>query len=586
LDLDASAIASRQDTSEVSRKKLVEKSKEFKKSASEEGRREVSPLLKAFQSEVDALTKRSKAAETAFLNTYKKLIDIPDCIPVLEQAVALQQKLERAQDCEIENKQLRETLEEYNSEFAHVKNQEVTINRLKEQLKQLELRMEQSVEERVKRREAELVSEFNEKERQLEKAQEEVEARMTLADSKVSTMRQALEATQSELIELKNKFDREGAARSSEVDILMTDLDRANQRAELAERELESTRENTTLSSRHSSQLHLDVSELEAQLNSKEQEILHLFESNQKLQSELVGLRGEAVREREALKEEQGRRDAQVRAMEEKLASQKDYDDVKRELTIMKSVEFAGQVEGGQSTSKPLEVALMEKNRGLQNENTTMKMENAQLKLQLTGLKQEQAELQKTVSTQQALITKLEGDLLHVQPLLSGRDVEAPSLAPVIMADALKESTVLANQRHPSISTPPSTSGPPPYSATTGMNAESLLPIVSSQRERFKQRNVELEAECRHQKESISHLQQESDRLRADNVKLYEKIKFLQSYPASKQKTSGVEDDTVGRYSLQYEARLDPFTAFNQQVCMCVYIILNGTFNSLYPEGP
>ena len=26
-------------------------------------------------------------------------------------------------DCEIENKQLRETLEEYNSEFAHVKNQ-------------------------------------------------------------------------------------------------------------------------------------------------------------------------------------------------------------------------------------------------------------------------------------------------------------------------------------------------------------------------------------------------------------------------------------------------------------------------------
>ena len=77
------------------------------------------------------------------------------------------------------------------------------------------------------------------------------------------------------------------------------------------------------------------MSELEAQLNSKEQEILHLFESNQKLQSELVGLRGEAVREREALKEEQGRRDAQVRAMEEKLASQKDYDDVKRELTLV-----------------------------------------------------------------------------------------------------------------------------------------------------------------------------------------------------------------------------------------------------------
>ena len=50
--------------------------------------------------------------------------------------------------------------------------------------------MDQSVEERVRMREAELVSEFDEKERQLEKAKEELQARMTLADSKVSTMRQ------------------------------------------------------------------------------------------------------------------------------------------------------------------------------------------------------------------------------------------------------------------------------------------------------------------------------------------------------------------------------------------------------------
>lgn len=57
-----------------------------------------------------------------------------------------------------------------------------------------------------------------------------------------------------------------------------------------------------------------------------------------------------------------------------------------------------------------------------------------------------------------------------------------PSLAPAIMADALKSSTLLLDQR------PLSTSG---AAATT---AESLLPIVSSQRERFKQRNAELEA--------------------------------------------------------------------------------------------
>ena len=40
-------------------------------------------------------------------------------------------------------KQLRETLQEYNVEFAHVKNQEGTIQKLREQLKEMDDRMEE-----------------------------------------------------------------------------------------------------------------------------------------------------------------------------------------------------------------------------------------------------------------------------------------------------------------------------------------------------------------------------------------------------------------------------------------------------------
>ena len=42
---------------------------------------------------------------------------------MFEQAEVQQKKLVSAQDLEIENKKLRETLAEYNTEFAHVKNQ-------------------------------------------------------------------------------------------------------------------------------------------------------------------------------------------------------------------------------------------------------------------------------------------------------------------------------------------------------------------------------------------------------------------------------------------------------------------------------
>lgn len=37
---------------------------------------QVAPLLKSFQSEIDKLSQRSKAAEVTFLGLYKKLVDV------------------------------------------------------------------------------------------------------------------------------------------------------------------------------------------------------------------------------------------------------------------------------------------------------------------------------------------------------------------------------------------------------------------------------------------------------------------------------------------------------------------------------
>ena len=46
-----------------------------------------------------------------------------DPVGVLEHAQDIQKKAHKAQDLEIENQKLRETLQEYNHEFAEVKNQ-------------------------------------------------------------------------------------------------------------------------------------------------------------------------------------------------------------------------------------------------------------------------------------------------------------------------------------------------------------------------------------------------------------------------------------------------------------------------------
>uniref|UniRef100_A0A8C7KS31 Homeobox protein cut-like n=1 Tax=Oncorhynchus kisutch TaxID=8019 RepID=A0A8C7KS31_ONCKI len=122
LNATATALANRQDESEQSRKKLIDQSREFKKNTPEDLRKQVAPLLKGFQAEIDAVSKRSKESEAAFLNVYKRFIDVPDPVSALEAAQQLQLKVQRMHDIETENQKLRETLEGYTQEIAEVKN--------------------------------------------------------------------------------------------------------------------------------------------------------------------------------------------------------------------------------------------------------------------------------------------------------------------------------------------------------------------------------------------------------------------------------------------------------------------------------
>lgn len=72
-----------------------------------------------------------------------------------------------------------------------------------------------------------------------------------------------------------------------------------------------------------------------------------------------------------------------------------------------------------------------------------------------------------------------------------------------------------------------------------------MLTIVSSQRDRFRSRNIELESEGRQFQQTIGSLRTDVDSIRADNIKLYEKIKFLQSYGGGSKNNS---NDAEKRY--------------------------------------
>ncbi|KAJ7407310.1 protein CASP-like protein [Willisornis vidua] len=186
----------------------------------------------------------------------------------------------------------------------------------------------------------------------------------------------------------------------------------------------------------------------------------------------------------------------------------------------------------------------------------TQSVRSAELQIQLT-------EAVSALAGQKELVAKLEHDLSTIQALSTVHRPDAegaanPSLEKI--PEPIKEATALFY-------------GHPPSSGTSFPEGQvdSLLSIISSQRERFRARNQELEGENRMMQHTVHALQSELDNLRADNIKLYGKIKFLQSYPGR----GASRDDTEQRYSSQYEERLDPFSSFSRKERQRKYLSLS-----------
>ncbi|XP_018101785.1 protein CASP isoform X3 [Xenopus laevis] len=579
LDTTATVLANRQDESEQSRKNLIDQSREFKKNTPEDLRKQVAPLLKSFQAEIDALSKRSKEAEAAFLNVYKRFIDVPDPVPALDLGQQLQLKVQRMHDIETENQKLRETLDEYNKEFAEVKNQEVTIKALKEKIREYEQTLKNQAENLALEKEQKLQNDFAEKERKLQETQMFTSSKLEETEQKVQLLQTALDKSQAALFDLKAKYDEDTSAKADEIEMIMTDLERANQRAEVAQRETEASKEQlATLnkSLQHVSQAQkasdteqsteaVSHTSLEVELTAKEREIAQLVEDVQRLQASLTKLRENSATQISQLEQQLNTKNSNLKQLEEKLKVQADYEEIKKELNILKSMEFnPSEGSGTQEASKPLEVLLLEKNRSLQSENATLRITNSELSGRSAELQVQVTEAVATMSEQKDLISKLEHDLSTIQSLSAVQRPDAEGADIVTMEKILEPIKEASAQFY---GYPANTASPPLPEG----QMDSLLSIISSQRERFRARNQELEAENRMMHHTMRALQTELDNLRADNIKLYEKIKFLQSYPGRGSKS----DDTELRYSSQYEERLDPFTSFSRKERQRKYLSLS-----------
>ena len=560
LDSKVIEIAQQLEEGDQSRKKLIEQTKDFRRGLNEDQRKLVAPILKSFQVEVDSSSKRSKLMEQVLLKLYKSIIDLPDPVPALESVQRLTKKCERVSDLEIENKQLRETLDEYNNEFKEVKNQEVTIKMLKDKIKDLEEKSEVYLQQRIKEREKEMQKNFSDKEELSKTVQFDLVKKLGETEAKCLSLQAQLQKANNDLYELKSKQDELINAKSCEIDLLMLDLDKMNERAANAERLAEQLSKKSSeynsaeLDKKADLNEQLKTGSFEVELAAKEKEISQLVDDIQKLQIKANKARELHESQRAQLEERLNSRERTVEELENQLRKKSDYDDLKRELGILKMIEFNLSTENTESVSpgapatdpneqqaqKPIEILLLEKNRFLQNENMQVRNKLADLQTKHEAVLNENSNLSRMNVEQKGLIVELEKDLLK---LAKNQKKTSESDLPDNIEQELIESI--------------------PNSGAQQQQTEdmSLFNIVSNQRERFRQRVQELESENLSSKQQISFLTNEIDRLRSDNVKLYEKIKFLKTFSGESSHDSNT-NNVMSKYTNDYESNLDPFAKF------------------------
>lgn len=589
LDNTASDIVAYQRDSTVQRKDLAQKTKNFRKLDDAAKLTEIKGLLKAYQTFIDLLTNHSKATNSAFLQAYSALSDAPDPYPLLEASVdSMLVSEDTLPKLSQENQHLQKNITKLTSQLEETESRLHTETFTRKQL-------ETNLEGKVKEVESSWAAVLEEKKDNWEAKEKALEEKLENQERLLTGIKASYEVNQ----RLKGSEDADtdgqgGHVTNAELEMVNSDLERTS--ARLAEVEA------------RNEQLRLELAQSKSQV-STQSPALEDDPAYMRMRSEnssLIRKLDSARVEKEAFKRDI---DAKLRGLEREIGLLKeerdslkakvqkwsDYDDVKQELEVLKSIEFAtgddddvlvNQAENGSAAKgkgDTLEQLLLARNKKLSDELTILRVSHQDLQSRLENLQEEMSRTNADLERSQNLNAQLENDLANLQAegqnaFPSGASVAgtyaryAPSIAPA--------RTIRGGRTSPTSSIisgfNPRDGGGEAMGGGSGM-----LPMITAQRDRFKKRITQLENELSESHRTISQLRQEIAALQKDNLQLYEKTRYVSTYnrggpsaSSSSAYSSNPNPSTVAiggtgnpgialdRYRKAYESNISPFAAF------------------------
>ncbi|XP_024523570.1 protein CASP-like [Selaginella moellendorffii] len=499
------------------------------------------------------------------------LFEAPDPAPLLEHATT---STARVSELESENRKMRQELEEFRTEAAHLKNQQATLRRLEERNRQLELQMEEKVKELVEMKQRNLAEENQKILEVLKERESSLQEQLRAAHDSVQSMQRLHEFGQSQLFELRAQSEEERAAKQAELTLLSDEVERAQSRLLSLEREKDHLRSQLQAAGSQEEELKtrqdMDTSNtLEASLDAKEKIISELHAELRNLESALSNQKNEHIAEIRKLNAYIHDKENTLQNLQKELAERptsKQLDDLRKQVKILQAVGYnlietedwdaAAQ---GQEISK-LESLLLDKNRKLEHELTQIKVQLSERKTAQDTAEGKSKELEAEVERQRRLISKLEEDILKGY---NSTDRRANKIDDWDLSDS--GITDLIEHGHNSQA-----------AGNQFQEPNSMLEVICSQRDRFRQRLRESEEELRQTRDKNAVLLTELNKCKADNLKLYEKIRYIQDYtkerPLSRGTKKKIDDleggmvsDIESKYKKIYEDDINPFAAFSRK---------------------
>jgi homeobox protein cut-like len=596
LDVAASELVSHQRDSLLKRKDLAQKTKDFKKLDDAAKLLDFKDLLKSYQGYVDVLTTHNKTISLAFMQAYTPLSEAPDPYPLLDASIdSLVTVEEVVPKLESENERLQRQVNKLNDQLEESEKQ------LEEERNKRQS-FEGSQNLRIKEVEESWSAVLKEKEGNWAAKEQSLEEKVESQDRILKELKASYEVSQ--------RLERTGeetpdtgrnAATAAELELANSELERTT--ARLAE--IESRNEQLRVELAHS------ASQSSGRSTAIEDEpaYLRLRSENSSLLRRIDNARYDKETETSALEtklrsleREANTLKADRESLQTRVQKWSDYDEVKRELEMLRSIEFAAvdevDLDGAEvphshgnadkSKGESLEQLLIARNKKLSNELTDLRLSNNELQKALDELQEDFSTANADLEKAQNLNASLENDLQRTQQEASNA-FETMSVAGTYTSRFPKSAygSKRGGGTSPTSSIiggfdPNSASGSPLRPGEAMGGSSGILPMVTAQRDRFKKKIGELEQELQKQYQTVSTLRSEVSSLQKDNLNLYEKTRYVSTYnrPTAQPSTSGsayganpnpstiqVSQDTssglsLDRYRSTYESNISPFAAF------------------------